>query len=350
MHLNLDRMQTLANQNGKNLRPHVKTHKSPALALLQMQKGAVGIATANLNEAKIMADAGIKDIQVANEVLNPISLERFYELNQSIRITCAVDSRDGVNALNDYFQESGFKAKVLIDIDTGLSRTGLKPDRNVLEFIRYVDEKPALQRVGLMTHAGHAYGADSLKEVERIGNQEGDQMADLDQQIKGAGLQSGEVSVGSTPTAPFSVKNPEVSELRVGNYIFYDRTQVALGSTGEPSCALTVLATVISIPEPGRAVIDAGSKSLTVDQGAHGKEQVKGFGKLYAKKGFLERLSEEHGVITYDPKETAFSVGEMVQILPNHACPVMNLFDKAYLVEKGQLIDTLIIEARGHGN
>ena len=139
-----------------------------------------------------------------------------------------------------------------------------------------------------------------------------------------------------------------INELRVGNYVFYDRSQVALGTVSRASCALTVLATVISKPTAKRAVIDAGSKALTTDQGAHGQGTLEGFGEIVGKAALVSRVSEEHGVVAFNPTRTDFRVGELVEIVPNHACPVVNLFDEAHVIKSGKVVDTYTINARGH--
>ncbi len=341
-------MQAMANDHGIALRPHIKTHKIPELALNQQKKGANGIATSTLHEAEVMEKSGIFDIQVANEVIQFSSIEKLYQLSNNCRITCAVDSKVGAERLNNYFQARSTKAGVLVDIDTGLNRSGLKQAEDVIDFCQYLESLPGIQFEGIMSHAGHSYGASSQHEIEAIAKQEGGQMAALSQKLREAGLPSHQISVGATPAAHFSVKNPDITELRVGNYVFNDCVEMALGTATESGCALTVLSTVISNPEPGRAVIDAGSKSLTADQGAHGKAQISGFGKIVGKKGELYRLSEEHGVISYNPKQSSFQVGTQIQIIPNHACPVINLFDKVYLVNENEVIKGWEVKARGH--
>ncbi|MFQ6008987.1 MAG: D-TA family PLP-dependent enzyme, partial [Candidatus Zixiibacteriota bacterium] len=139
-----------------------------------------------------------------------------------------------------------------------------------------------------------------------------------------------------------------VTELRVGNYIFNDMAQVALGTAPVSRCALTVLATVISTPSEQRAIIDAGSKAFGLDRGAHGRETLKGYGRIVGGGGVLTRLSEEHGIIENVARR--FKIGQKLRIIPNHACAVMNLFDFAYLVDDGKVIKRYEISARGWMN
>jgi len=186
--------------------------------------------------------------------------------------------------------------------------------------------------VGLLTHAGHAYGAVNNEEREYIGTMEGAMMVDYAARIRRNGFAVSTVSVGSTPTAPFCAAVRGVTELRAGNYIFNDMTQISLGVAKLTDCALTVLATVISTSAKDRVIIDAGSKALALDKGAHGKNNIIGHGLIIGKKDRITRLSEEHGII--DNPKGKYRIGEKIRIIPNHACPVMNLFDYVYLVDK----------------
>lgn len=348
MRANVATMQRKVDSAGLALRPHIKTHKMPELALLQMTNGAKGIAAATLHEAHVMANAGITDIQVANEIIQPSSIPRFFELAQKVNSCCAIDSKKGAAKLSEYFQARSMQAQVLVDINTGLNRTGLKPDEEAFQFYQEVNDLPGLIAKGIMTHAGHAYGAEDEAEVAAIAEQEAKQMLNLADRLQSAGFQVSEISIGATPTARFSTAFSGITELRVGNYIFNDRTQVHLGSAQVSDCALTVLATVISVPHAGRAVMNAGSKALTMDKGAHGKEQVSGFGKIQGKYGVISRLSEEHGVIDFDPGQANYEVGDTIRIIPNHACLVVNLYDKAYLVDGEALKHEIPVAASGH--
>lgn len=342
---NIARMQALADRHGVHLRPHVKTHKMPMLAQTQIQAGAVGIAVAKLGEAEAMAAAGVSDIQVTSQIVGDQKFERLAQLRRRCRITCAVDSVELVRLASAYFASKGLTLELLIEIDTGLRRCGVPDADTAIAVAREIERLPAVRFRGIMTHAGHAYGAVGAEEVARIGRDEGEQMVDLAGRIRAAGLVVDIVSVGSTPTAQHAVAVPGVTELRVGNYVFNDLMQVSLGSASLDQCALTVLSTVVSTPTAERAVIDAGAKALALDRGAHGHIALAGYGLVRSKDVTISRLSEEHGVI--DDSGGAFAVGEKVAIIPNHACAVVNLFDYAYLVDGGRLVQTVPISARG---
>ena len=163
--------------------------------------------------------------------------------------------------------------------------------------------------------------------------------------LRQGGLRIGQVSVGSTPTAPHAVAVSGVTELRVGNYAFHDMIQVTLGVAREKQCALSVLATVISTRGNSRAVLDAGSKALTTEQGAHGNQRLHGFGKIQGMSVTLDRLSEEHGVIENPDRQ--LPIGSRVRIIPNHACATVNLYNYAYIVDGDRMLQQIPIDARG---
>ncbi len=345
---NLHEMQSLADKHNLGLRVHVKTHKIPELARLQIKTGAVGVATAKLGEAEVMAEVGIKDIQIANIIVGQNKIERLVKLRKKCTLSVAVDSIGNAKELSAAFAKSGSLLDVLIEVNTGLDRCGLSTPSEINRFLQEADRLPGINIIGLMTHAGHAYAADDLSQIKAIGRAEGSTLVEYAQGLRVSGYEMKVISVGSTPTAKHCVKVKGVTELRVGNYIFNDMTQVALGTVAKSRCALTVLATVISTPSKDRAVIDAGSKALAMDKGAHGRATLVGFGGLVGGGGVLTRLSEEHGVI--ENLKRRFTVGQKVRIIPNHACTVMNLFDHAHLVDGPNVIKRYDISARGKMN
>ena len=344
---NIQDMASFAAQAGVSLRPHVKAHKMLSIARLQLSAGACGLAVAKLGEAEVMLESGCQDILVANQVVTPEKIQRLIHLSEKAKIACAVDSADNALALSQAAHSRGKKIPVLIEIDTGLRRCGVLPGQPVIDLAKTVASLRGLRLEGFMTHAGHAYAAKNLEEVKWVGQREGEILAEMAEKLRRLGLPCQVVSVGSTPTARYAGKVPGVTEIRPGNYVFYDAVQVALGVAQEEQCALTVIATVISRPDPGRAVIDAGSKVLALDRGAHGTASVHGFGLIKGHPEYvLERLSEEHGIISLPPGAD-LRIGEKLEIIPNHACPVVNLCDTVVVTEEDKVIDLWPVEARG---
>ena len=207
-----------------------------------------------------------------------------------------------------------------------------------------------LELRGIFTHAGHAYGAASHEEVRNIGRGEGEVLVETAGLLRARGVPCPVVSVGSTPTAFSAGSVPGVTELRPGNYVFYDRMQVALGSAHLEDCALSVLSTVISRPARDRAVIDAGSKTFALDRGAHGLDALRGYGFDHSAGLVVDRLSEEHGILQLTPDEDArVCVGTRLRLVPNHACTVANLADRLVGVRGGVVTEVLPVMVRGGG-
>ena len=240
------------------------------------------------------------------------------------------------------FRESGRALDVLLKIDVGYGRVGVLPERAVA-LARPIAHLPGLRLRGVFTHAGHGYLAETGVEGDEIARLEGKRLAATAADLRAAGLPVEEVSVGSTPTAALAMRVPGVTECRPGNYVFHDASQVALGTCGVEDCALTVVATVVSVPAPDRAVVDAGSKTLSSDPL---RPRPGGYGQVLGRASRIEKLSEEHGVIAVAEGES-FHVGERVRILPNHACVVANLHDRLVGVSGDRVLAVLAVAARG---
>jgi D-serine deaminase-like pyridoxal phosphate-dependent protein len=343
---NLLQMQQKADQYGVALRPHVKTHKIPELALKQIQLGACGVTVSKVSEAEIMAEAGIEDIFIANQIVTREKLRRLLALSQHTNIAVGLDSVENARRLSEACSTAGKSIDFLIEINSGLNRCGVLPGRETIELYRAIHGLPGLHFKGIFTHAGQVYGKTSLEEVRAVSEFESQAMSETAKALQQLTIRTEVVSVGSTPTMKVWEGWPGVTEIRPGNYIFNDAIQCALKVAKPVDCALTVLATVISRPVADRVVIDAGSKVFALDKGGHGVEAAKGFGIVLGKTAVLERLSEEHGIMAVDPGES-LSIGEQVRIIPNHACPVMNLFDSAYAIRNGKVVTILKIAARG---
>lgn len=323
---NIQDMAEFASRQGLKLRPHIKAHKIPEIAKMQMDAGAVGITVAKLGEAEVMFESGIDDILVAFPLIGAAKMARALDLlDRGCKLTLLVDSIVGAKQINQLAYPGG--VNIMVKIDSGLGRCGLTPGQDLNNLLQVIISADYLNFRGILTHAGHAYGCANYSEVEQIGVKEGELMTRLATEM-GKVLDVGEVSIGSTPTAKIGGKIPGVTEIRPGNYVFYDATQVALGVVTPDRCSLRVRATVISRPSPNRAVIDAGAKVLALDKGAHGGGALAGHGLLENHAWTLERLSEEHGIIV---GEGLPEIGSVVEIIPNHACPVVNLADYVYI-------------------
>jgi D-serine deaminase-like pyridoxal phosphate-dependent protein len=350
---NIDRMQAAATRGGLRLRPHAKTHKSVVLAERQLKRGAAGICCAKLGEAEVFADAGVEDIRVAYP-LNPVNINRVTALLDRTRLSFIVDHPDIAREWSDALRGVGREADVLVKVDVGLHRCGIDPEAaGAAQFVAEVAGLPGLRFRGLLSHAGHAYGVESAQQAEEIAREEACVMTSLAARVRALGVAVEEISVGATPTARFSAQEPGLTELRPGNYIYCDRTQVALGSACWEDCALTVLARVVTAHAPDRIIFDSGSKTLTTDQ-ARGAGNPTGYGAVLQglhlavpdESLIVERLSEEHATVRA-MTESALRPGDLVRIVPNHSCVVSNLVDQLWLVDGEEVMERLDVSARG---
>jgi len=339
---NISRMAECARGHGVRLRPHAKTHKLLEIGRKQLAAGAVGLSVAKTGEAEVFAAAGFDDLFVAYPVVGADKARRLLALADQVRLSVGVDSVDGARTLAGPFRSAGKTLDVKLKIDVGAHRVGVLPER-ALEVGRRIAELPGLRLTGIYTHAGQAYNEKSPQGVAAVGRHEGEAMVGVAEAFRAAGLTLDDVSVGSTPTARHVMAVPGVTECRPGTYVYHDATQVSLGTCAPEDCALTVLATVVSTPDPTRAVLDAGSKTLSSDPLRPGNG---GHGFLRDHTSRIARLSEEHGVVVVREGES-FRVGDRVRILPNHACVVSNLHDVVYGVRGDDVEAELTVAARG---
>lgn len=350
---NIARMQALATHAGVRLRPHAKTHKSPVIARMQIEAGAVGICCAKLGEAEVFAEHGITDIRLPYPV-HPSNADRVLALLDRVRLSIIVDDEDVARDWASAMTRAGRTLDVLVKIDVGFHRCGMDPAApDLVERIGRIAGLPGLAFRGILSHAGHAYHAESPYALAAIAATETEIMVGLAGRLRAAGVGVEEVSVGSTPTASLAPSQRGITEMRPGNYVFFDRTQVGLGVATVADCALFLVATVVSRPAPDRVILDCGSKTLTSD-GARGFAPAPGHGLVFLSSNedqpdpaiVIERLSEEHATCRV-PTDSPLRPGDRVRVLPNHACPVVNLMDAILLAHPDGAMDRLPVAARG---
>jgi D-serine deaminase-like pyridoxal phosphate-dependent protein len=289
--------------------------------------------------------------------VNPSNAPRLVALMDRAAISIIVDHLDVACGWSVAMHRAGRTLDVLVKVDVGFHRCGIDPDGDPLAFLQAIARLPGLRLRGLLSHAGHGYHAASEDELAAIARKEADTLSQLRERAAASGIPLDEISVGATPTLRFSAGQSGVTELRPGNYVYFDRTQVALGAAGLDDCALTVLATVVS-KHPGRIILDCGSKTLTNDQ-ARGIAAATGYGAVLAGESddldyarevdealTIERLSEEHATVRVTGS-TRLEPGDRVRVVPNHSCVVSNLVDVVRLVDGDRVIDTLPVAARG---
>ncbi|HPI98251.1 MAG TPA: alanine racemase [Synergistales bacterium] len=346
MEANMKMGQEFADSIGASLRPHIKTHRTPAIALKQLENGARGITVAKVGEAEVMAEAGIDDIFIANEIVGQTKLERLRSLAGRVRLAVGVDNPVHVEMISRTFLEENRAMDVMIDVDTGDPRTGIKPGKGVLELAQMVLAFPGVNLRGIYTHDGQSYEARNVEEIREIFRTSQKQMLETAELLRSEGIDCQEISVGSTPSMLVGEPLEGVTEVRPGTYIFLDADQAnVIGSYAK--CALTVLGTVISRPVPERVVLDTGTKALTYFVQPEGITGTPGFGVLKDHTHIrLYSISDEHGCFIR-PEGLEFNIGEKVEIIPNHACPTCNLYDRMYCIRNGEVVDEWPILARG---
>jgi D-serine deaminase-like pyridoxal phosphate-dependent protein len=343
MHQNIAEMASLAASLGVNLRPHIKTHKTPEIAKLQIAAGAVGIMCAKLGEAEVFADAGIEDIAIGYQIVGELKTLRLLKLMEKARITVSLDSPDVAQSLSDAMKRAGRKLAVYIEVDSGHHRAGVPIGDRTVKFAIDVARLPGLHLAGIMTHEGHA-NAQPPETIRETAVAAGQAMVETAEMIRARGVGLETVSVGSTPCAAYTPTVAGVTEMRPGTYVFRDTSGFAYGIYGPDRCAARHISTVASRPAADRAVLDAGGKTLSLDKSSGHP----GYGYIVGHpEAIIDRLSEEHGVVLLPEGTVSFEVGDQVEIIPNHVCPSVNLHDTMKVVRDGVIVDEWKIAARG---
>ena len=345
---NIIDMQEYANRLNVKLRPHTKTHKMPRMALRQIEMGAVGISVAKVEEAEVMAKNGVSNIFIANEIVGDIKLQKIAKLNKSIDISFGVDSVEQLKMVEDVFSKADTVAKVLIEIEVGENRSGIVTEMKFLEVLECLKGCKNIELVGIFSHDGHSYGAENLSKLKSIHLESQLRTLMFVNIAKKMGFDIRTVSIGSTPSLmhDFPVLDG-ITEIRPGTYIFMDASQAnSFGSYDK--CAATILATVMSKPTDERVILDVGAKGLTMQTRSKGLCTTKGIGRI---KGYsnvhISQVFDEHAIIYSKEFSNSVEIGDKVQIIPNHICPVVNLYEKAFLVENLEVVDEIAIECRG---
>lgn len=348
---NLATMQAKANDLGVRLRPHIKTHKCVEIGRRQRDLGAHGITVSTLFEAEQFAAAGFSDITWAFP-MPPVYAAKVLKLADSVSLRVVVDSKEAKGHLDKLCRTAGKKLHVWLKVDCGYHRAGVDPHSPYAEeLVRSLSESKVLLFDGILSHSGHSYGAHRREEILPIANQERDVMIAFAERMRRKGIEIPAISIGSTPAMAVVEDLHGISEIRPGNYVFYDYTQAIIGSCSVADCALTVLASVISHqPAASHFLTDAGALALSKDAGPTHVKNDMGLGILFENYGHkllaphleLTTLSQEHGkVVARSPQsiEGKFRIGEKVRILEHHSCLTAANFDRYYVVEEDDVID-----------
>lgn len=338
---NIERMASLAASAGVWLRPHAKTHKLIEVATRQLAAGSDGLTVAKLGEAEVFAEHGIGNLLIAYPLWGKQKWQRLCALAEDGEIRIAADSAEVCDGISSVATGRGLTLPVRIEVDTGYGRCGVQDTRQARALAARIERLPGLRLVGVMSFAGQTYSAP-----ERVGDAaraDAGRLVQIADELRTDGFEIAEVSVGSTPSAAHVAELDGITEFRPGTYVFSDRDQAALGWGTLDDCALTLITTVVSRPTPRRAVIDAGTKALSSDQASH----AEGWGAVVAHAGWtISWLSEEHGVIELPDGENP-PIGTTLEIVPNHACGMLNMHDWVAVADHGEVRDWWRVVARG---
>ena len=337
---NVKEMQQKARDAGVDLRPHTKTHKCPQLAKMQLTEGASGICVQKLGEAEVMAEAGIQDIFITNQIVQLTKIERLVKLEEKANVKVAVDSLENVKTIAKFASSAARIVPVFIEIDVGMGRCGVPFGSGPVRLAKEIVKIDGVHLEGLMTHEGHLYHVMDPKRRDTLTRRAIGRYVATANKIRKAGIEIPVVSCGSTPTATCAMRVPGITEIQPGNYVFYDLMQVELGVTKLANCAQRVLATIISNPSPNRIVVDAGVKAFCHDQCKFPKP-------LGVANATPNRISEEHLIVKINPRKTSLQVGEKVEFIPYHACTATNMYDQMHIVKGDEIEATWPVAARG---
>lgn len=344
MERNLARMADYCRSNNLRLRPHTKSHKVPALAKRQLAHGAHGITVAKIGEAEVMLDAGITDILIAYPIVGTAKAEKLADLATRADVTVALDSAEAAQSISAAANKTNVRVSVLVELDVGFHRCGVANEDEVLDLARKVADLPGLEFKGLMFFPGHLQVLE--KERAELRAAVNDFLQRSLAKLHAADLPVTIVSGGSTPTAREGHLFSGVNEIRPGMYIFNDRNMMGIGIASIEDCALSVVTTVVSTSVSGRAIVDAGSKTLSSDR--HLAGDGRGFGMVKTDPDAeLEQLSEEHGHLNISKSSREYRVGERLAIIPNHVCSTVNMHNQIYGV-RGERVET-VWEVTGRG-
>ena len=330
---NIARVQAQCDAAGVANRPHIKTHKSPYLAKLQHEAGARGITCQKLGEAEIMADGGLNDILISYNLLGEEKMARLAALMRRADVTVVADNAVVVAGLQQAARLAECPLKVAVECDTGRKRAGVETPAEAIALAKQIGSTAGLSFAGFMLYptedgwpAAQSFYDDALRGVRE------------------AGLSPTMVSTGGSPNLKNLGKLKGATEHRPGTYIYNDRMQIAAGVATQDDCALQIYTTVVSRAAPDRGIVDAGSKTLTSDPGGG----LDGFGLILDHpQARIARFAEEHGMLDLSRSNTRPAIGDVLRVIPNHVCVVVNMVDEVLMVRGEEIVGTLAVAARG---
>lgn len=343
MDANLLRMQKACDASGVELWPHIKTHKMVPALRRQLEMGAKGATCSKIGEAESLLPSGVRRIFIAHSLVDPAAAARIKNLHDSLEeLILAVTSPAQCEVLGKLLEAAGMRVPVLLAIDTGLHREGVRTTEQAISAAERIEASPHMHLIGLYSHEGHAYRTDSPESLNQ-----------LTAEVHGILMEMRHALGGDLPlwpgcsvTAAAMTKMPNVKAVRPGTYIFGDLSLTdTTGILPFADAALTVYSTVVDLPAPGLALIDAGSKVFSGD-----KTPAAISGRCIEFPSLVvSRVNEEHGYLTGEGVDD-LKIGQRLRFVPAHVCPVVNLADCVRLIDDGVVEETWKVDARGRSD
>ena len=352
--IDLDRMennirgwQAHAEKCAVRFRAHIKTHKIPQIARLQVAAGARGIVCAKVSEAEPFAAAGIEDICIAYPVFGEMKWQRLADLATRVKsLTVNCDSEEAARGLSQAAAAAGTTINLQIDIDSGLHRGGIASEDGaaIKHLAAVIGSLPGLRLAGITTYRSGSFpGAPNIPDA---GHEEGQLLVSVADRLRAQGIEVSEVTAGSTPTGKYVAEVAGITEVRAGNYVFNDLMQLDRNIAREDQLALSVLCTVVSANASGRLTVDGGTKTFSGDAGGigTGRAAPATIARAVDRRIFVERLNEEHGMAR---TEDTAKLGEKIRFFPYHACTCANLSDEIIGFRDERVEVVWPVQARG---
>lgn len=329
---NIARLQAACDRAGVKNRPHIKTHKSPVIARLQKDAGASGITCQKIGEAEVFSEAGFEDILISYNLIGEEKMGRLAQVMRRADVTVAADNPTVVAGLPRAAELSGRTLNVVVECDTGRKRAGVETAAEAIALARDIAARPGLSFAGFMLYAPET----AMAETQRF-------LDEATAGVREAGLSPRIVSTGGTPNVANLGRIAGSTEHRAGTYVFNDRMMLACGAATLDDCALTVVATVVSRAGPERGILDAGSKTLTTDTGG-----LEGHGLILEHpEAKIAKFAEEHGFLDLSRCNDRPKVGDVVRVIPNHVCVVVNMVDRLVATRGEEIVGEIPVAARG---
>ncbi|MFX1493028.1 MAG: alanine racemase [Promethearchaeota archaeon] len=333
---NIEKMAKFAKENNIKLRPHVKTHKCPIIGKMQLEAGANGICVARVGEAEVFAENSFNDILIANEVVNLTQIGRLVELNKKSLVRVCVDSEKNVLDLNKIASKKGVKLEILIEVDIGLGRNGVKPGEPALKLANFILKQPNLKLVGLQGYEGHLTSVVDPELRKKQTEECLKLLVDTRDLLNNNGFNVSYLTASNTVTYKFSARYKGITELQPGTYIFNDEHYYRVSP--EFNIGATILGTVSNNSGKRLYTVDAGLKAATND---NGNPIFKNYPKCK-----IRVMTEEHSIFRAGPKDN-FKIGQKVELYPSHICTTVNLYDFFTIIKDNEIFGKWEILARG---